>query len=286
MRPYVRCGRQTQALGSGLQGIDLARDDPCKGSPSRREEEDENGDKCNASFLGRLVIDDDIAHGVLTGGESAEEGYNELADTHADGTPEEKRATTKFVDGPETRKGGDDVDDGGDDLNREWVLDTGVLEVLGSVIEDEVDARQLLQGLKTHTSKLALEHGPTEAVEVAGLANAKLKFMVRLDLFQFCQNGRVVSRESSQPAERTSGFQLVSLLDQVSRGLREKRQAGDENESPGELDGDRDSIASGVVAVLRSVVYDIGQKQPDGNGKLICTHDGTSNPFRCRFTLV
>lgn len=141
---YVGCGSKTQGLGTGLERIDLTSDDPGKRTPGRGEEENVDGNKSDTGLLGCGIIDDDVTIGVLASSRGAKNSHNELTDAHTDGTPEEKWATTKLVDGPETGQGGHDVNDRGDDLDREGVADAGVLEVLGSVIEDEVDACQLL----------------------------------------------------------------------------------------------------------------------------------------------
>jgi hypothetical protein len=58
-----------------------------------------------------------------------------LANTHADGTEEEKVATTKLFNHVQTREGGSNVDTVRDDLGDKGVVKTGVREVLSSVVD-------------------------------------------------------------------------------------------------------------------------------------------------------
>lgn len=70
----------------------------------------------------------------------ADDGDDELADYHAEGTPQEQGPTTDLLDGPEGDWGGADVDDCGDHGQQEGVLDRAqLLEEGGTKVEDEVD---------------------------------------------------------------------------------------------------------------------------------------------------
>lgn len=66
-------------------------------------------------------MDNNCALRVLGGGSRAEDGDKELADGHADGTPEEERAAAKLIDGVETRQGGHDVNGVGNHLDDECI---------------------------------------------------------------------------------------------------------------------------------------------------------------------
>lgn len=210
---YVRRSRHTQALGARLQREDLARHDPRQGTPRAGEEENVEANKRDAGFLGRDVVHDDVAIRILARRQGSEHGDDELAHAHADGAPQQQRTTAYLVDGVETGEGGDDVDAGRDHLDGEGVLDARVLEVLGSVVEDEVDTRQLLQRLDAHTRQLALEHRAPEAVEVVGLADAHLVVVVRLDLLQLGFDGCVLGIEAAELAERSRRLVVLALLD-------------------------------------------------------------------------
>lgn len=84
------------------------------------------------------------------------DGHEIFADTHDSGTPKEKRTTTETLDTPNTGEGHTDVDNIGGDGDQEGVADTGVGEESSTVVEDEVDTRQLLPCLECDTSESTL----------------------------------------------------------------------------------------------------------------------------------
>lgn len=231
-------------------------------------------------------MDDDAAGGVLAGGCCAEDGDEELGDAHADGAPEEDGAAAPFLDGVEAREGGGDVNAVGDEADDEGVLEAGVLEELGAVVEDEVDAGELLQGLQAAAGQQALEDVALEAVDVAGFAEAELVLVVGLDLGQFLADGRVVGRQAPELAEGFGGALDVAIFDHVPGCIGKDQHAADENDGPGKLDSDGDAVAAGVIPVLGGVVDDGGQEETDGNGELVGTDDGSSDPLGGGFRLV
>jgi hypothetical protein len=101
-----------------------------------------------------------------------------------------------------------------------------VLEVLRAVVEDEVDARQLLQRLQQAARQQPLADSALEALDVARLADALLDVVVGLDLAQLLKEGRVVGRQAAQLAQRLGGLLRVALLDEEARGFRQEDQAG------------------------------------------------------------
>lgn len=81
----------------------------------------------------------------------------------------------------------------GDDRDNKWILEAGILEVLGAVVEDEVDTSQLLEGLKSTAGEKTLANSALEAVRVASFRNAHLIAVIGLNLSKFL-NKRWVSR--------------------------------------------------------------------------------------------
>jgi len=75
-----------------------------------------------------------------------------------------------------------------------------MLEVLSAVVEDEVDARHLLQRLEKTSSKQSLADGSLEAVEVRRLPEGQLIAVVRLDLTEFLEQCRMRRRQTSEAA--------------------------------------------------------------------------------------
>lgn len=90
-------GAHGEGLGTGLEGEDLAGDDPGKGTPGSGEEEDVDADESDGGLLSGEVLDVDDSIGGLACGNGTNNGNDELRDAHADGAPEEKRTTSPFV---------------------------------------------------------------------------------------------------------------------------------------------------------------------------------------------
>ena len=91
---------------------------------------------------------------------------DELREAHASSTDEEEAATTELVDEGQRADGDDGVDDVADDGDDEGVADAGLLEERRAVVEDEVDAGELLHRLEEDAGPCA------EAVAVLVVAEA------------------------------------------------------------------------------------------------------------------
>jgi hypothetical protein len=110
--------------------------------------------------------------------------------------------------------------------------------------------------------------------------------MVGLDLGELGDDGGVVHFHTTETSEGLSGFFVAVLLDQEARGFGEDQHADNEDDSPGELDGDGDTVATGVVTVLGGVVDDGGEEETDCDGELVCADDCTTDPFGRGLRLV
>lgn len=72
--------------------------------------------------------------------DSTNDGDDELADDHAESTPDEQGATTELLNGPEGDRGRADVDDGRNHADQEGVVDSvQVREEGGSEVKHKVD---------------------------------------------------------------------------------------------------------------------------------------------------
>ncbi|KAI6750233.1 hypothetical protein HG531_007498 [Fusarium graminearum] len=87
----------TERLGTGLEREDLASNDPSQRTPGRGEEEDVDTDERDSSLLASQTLDKDGSISILTSGKCTSHGHDELRDTHADSTPEEKRSRLEAV---------------------------------------------------------------------------------------------------------------------------------------------------------------------------------------------
>ena len=141
-----------------------------------------------------------------------------------------------MVAGVEAGKSGHHVDGGGDHRDDEGVADARVLEVLGSVVKDEVDTRQLLQGLDAHASELSLAHSATEAVDVAGLPEGELELVIGFNLPKFLRNGWVVFGEPAEFAEGDSCLVHAVALDEIPWCFGEQKHSHNQDDGPSKLD--------------------------------------------------
>jgi len=106
-----------------------------------------------------------------------------------------------------------------DNGNDERVIESSILEVLGSVVKDEVNTGQLLQTLEEATSHEALADVTLEAIEIRGFRQAHLVAVVGLNLGELLDESRVGDVETAELAESAGrGFVLV-LLDEVARSF-------------------------------------------------------------------
>lgn len=209
----------------------------------------------------------------------ADTSNDELADSHANSAEEQKRATTPSLNEVETRNSRGDVDGRSDHRDGERVRDAGTLEERGAVVEDEVDTSELLKSLEEASSRKTLAKVAAEAVEVGGLAQGHLVLVVGHDLTELLDNGWVVDVQSAESGERLGGTLGVATLDVHARSLRKDEHAEEDNQGPGELNGDWDAVAAGVIAVLGGVVDNCSNKKADSNGPLVSTNDGSTDLF-------
>jgi hypothetical protein len=152
-------GGETDTTGADGDREDLADDDPGTGTPGGGEEEDVDADEC-----------DEGAGGVGIVGKGSSNGTDdELADDHAESTPDKDSAAAETLNGPEGDGGRAHVDNGEDHGDQEGVLDgvQGLQEDSG-VVEDEVYTSPLLHHLQGSSEDRAAEIG-------AGLSETALE---------------------------------------------------------------------------------------------------------------
>ena len=110
--------------------------------------------------------------------------------------------------------------------------------------------------------------------------------MVRLDLGELLDQGRVADVEASQAREGLGRHLGLAPLDEEARRLGQDEHADDEDDGPGELDGDGDAVRARVVSVLGRVVDDGREHEADGDGELVAADDGAADPLGRRLGLV
>lgn len=271
-----------EGLGTDGEGEDFTADDPSGRAPGGSEAGDVDADKGDEDLLARGV-------GLADGGTG--DGDDQFADSHPGGTEDEKLAATDALHHPHARDSGCDVDDVGDDGEDEGVAagDTGGQEEGGAVVEDEVDTGELLPSLEGHAGSgteelLALAH--PEAVEVGCFTMRHFDVEVGLDVGELRADEGIVHVGAVKTCQGAGGVLGATLLDVPARGLGEDKHADGEDDCPGELDGDRDTVRARVGAVLGAVVGNGSDEKTDGDAPLVARDDGTTNPTRSALGLV
>ena len=171
-------GGETDTTRTDWQWEDLTNENPGARSPSAGEEEDEDGDEGNLGVDGGDVVGNSGSIwasadgvGLVEADGNTDDGDEELADQHTEGTPDKEWTTAELLNGVEGDWSRAHVDQGEDQGNQEDVVDgAGGLQEWSRVVEDEVDTSPLLHHLEGGTEDglaqvgVRLEDGAAEAV--------------------------------------------------------------------------------------------------------------------------
>lgn len=123
-------GGEGNTAGPDGQREDFTDHDPSAGTPGAGKEEDVDANESDHCTDGLSVA----AIGDTNNGD------NELADNHTQGTPKEQRTTSVSLNSVEGDGGGEDIDNCGDHADQEGVINCAeLLEESGTEVENEVD---------------------------------------------------------------------------------------------------------------------------------------------------
>ena len=209
------------------------------------------------------------------------DGNDELANQHAERTPDEQRTTAESFNGPEGDRGRADVDKSRNERDEEGVGNGAeLLEECGTVVEDEVDTSPLLHHLKRSAKDGAAQVGvglPEAAaeavepgVEVIALRNdLELILVVGNDFGKLLLNILGINRLATETGEHVGSTIELASLDEVTWRLRQEKQANAKDESPEHLNGHRDAVGAGVEAILGAVVHAGCKQNTNGNAELV-----------------
>jgi len=268
--------------GTDWQREDLTNHNPGTRSPCAGEEEDvdaDEGDHSRDSLVVFSISDSD-------------NGDQELADNHAQSTPQKQGTTTNLLNGVEGDRGRADIDNGGDHGDEEGVLDRAKLGEEGSTeVEDEVDTSPLLhhleRGTKNSTTDIAvgMEDVSTEAVEPAVEVtilrnNLHLIEEVGFDLVDLSLDVLRVLGLATDTSKRMNGLFLLALADVETRGFRKDEKTNSEDNSPKHLESDGNAVGARVGTVLSAIVNTRGKHETDSDAELVTGHDSTTNLAR------
>lgn len=289
---------QSNTTRSDRQREDLTNDNPGTGTPGGGEEEDEDGDESNLSVDGGNVVGNvlgrvaGIGVGLVETNGNTNDGDQELTDKHTKSTENEDSTATKSLNGPERQRSGADVDQGEDQGDQEGVADgAGRLEEGSGVVEDEVDTSPLLHHLERGTedgsSQVRLA-GPERTLEAVGPGaepggggdQGTLVLLVGDNLSKLVLDILRVLRLASDTGQGVDSLLDLTLLDEVTGRVGEEEQTATENQSPGELNGDGDTVGASVVVVLGAVDNARGEQDTNGNAELVTSNESTTDLAR------
>jgi hypothetical protein len=146
---------------------------------------------------------------------------------------------------------------------------------------------KLLEDLKTTSDKDSVAVASLENIGVTGSSsNAKLVVVVALDLIKLRLDGFMGWVQLAKPGERLQGTIVIALLDQITGGLWQDHHTTSKDGSPDELNGNWNSVRAMIGAVVSGLIDTSSQKKTDGDGKLVGTNNGSSDPFWRRLRLV
>ena len=287
-------GNTTRTNG---QREDLTDEDPGTRTPGSGEEEDEDGDEGDLSVDGRDVAS---AGGTISEGDglvetngNTDDGDKELADQHAKSAVQQKCATAELLHTVEGERSGADVDQGEDQGDQEGVGDgASRLEERCGVVEDEVDTGPLLHHLERGTEDglakvgVGLEEGTLETVGPARDPATSgdefaLVLLVGNDLseLKLDQAGEVSVRgvDTTDLHQGLASILGAATLDEVARRVGQAGDTTTENNTPGELDTDRNAVLASVTAALDAVVDAGGKQKADSNAELVAGDERTTD---------
>ena len=96
-----------------------------------------------------------------------------------------------------------------------------------TIIEDEVDAGQLLKRLQSHASKEPLADWLLEAGDIGRSSNSHLILVICLNFGELFKKSRMIDGESPETCKRFGSFVVSALLDKVSRSFGQDQHATD-----------------------------------------------------------
>ncbi|KAG7862983.1 hypothetical protein KL939_000302 [Ogataea angusta] len=276
-QPVGRLG-DTHTLLSNSQWVGFRNNDEDTWTPRGGEEEDVQTREEDHGVSHALVrIHAELALVQNLGTDGCED---DQADAHTDTTADQSESSSETVNNKQRADGGGKVDNTKNNRGLERVGQTHRLENGGTVVEEIVVTRQLLQRLQDHTNKQSVEDlwltgeqlaprcGTGLALDLDGVQNNSGlvldKFRVDFDLVDL--------------GDRVLGVLESVMLDQVSWRLRHERHTEDHQQGPGKTQAQWNSPLSRVgVVVVRTVGRAVTKEDTKSDHKLEVGNESTSN---------
>lgn len=225
----------------------------------------------------------------LTTSSDTNDTDDELADEHAKSTVDQDWATAILLNDVEGERGRANVDDGGNDLGQEGIVDGAeLLEESGTEVEDEVDTSPLLHHLERSTQDGSAEIGAgvekstLEAVEPGAEVtilwdDGHFVLVVGNNLSEFLLDVVGSLGLATETGQDLSSLLEVALLYEVTWGLWEEDKSNTEDQGPEHLERNRNAVSTSVQSLLGAVVDARSEKETDGDAELIAGDQSTTN---------
>ena len=209
------------------------------------------------------------------------------ADGHPGTTDHQTGAATKVLDNVETRQGHTKVNGTKNDLGDVTVVETGGGENRVTVVEDEVCARELLQGLQSNTKKSTVEHtGASDNLVPGSNTSSALLLELILHVLHFLDDNAVVNLNTIELSHDLAGLVNTAKTVSVTGGLGQEKSSETQDQWPSETDAHGDSPRGSGLDRLGTVVDDIRDEDTKGDEKLEGRDHGTTDLAGCSFGLV
>ena len=220
---------------------------------------------------------------------NTDDADEELADEHTKGTTDQDGAAAELLNSPKGEGSRADVDQVEDEGDEEGVGDgSSGLEEGSRVVEDKVDTSPLLHHLERGTEDGAAKVGlglPETSLEAVGPAaepgsrgdKGTLILFVGNDLSDLTLNVLGLSGLTTDTGQSSNGGLDVTALDEVAGRVGQEEETGGEDDSPGELNANGDTILAGVAVVLGSIDDNRGEENTDGDAELVAGNKSTTN---------
>lgn len=256
---------------------------------SNSETDNEQASRSNHGATGAGAGDSVGVIGVVVGvqREGTQGGEDDEPREHPETTNNHGDTATKLLADIQTAESGGDVDGTQDHGSNVGVGDTDGIEDLGSVVEEEVGASQLLQGLQSHADEDTTEHsrGSEDLVPLL-LATGLLSLEVLTDVTEGILHFGVLLRNLRDESESLGGLDGTTTAELPTGRLAHDKHTHSHDGGRNEADTHGDAPGSRRLDALRAVVHAVGDKDTESNEQLVGRNEGTANLARSGLGLV
>ena len=147
---------------------------------------------------------------------------------------------------------------------------------------------KLLQDLKSYAREHSLPLTMSKAVQVTAATSSEchLVLVAGIDLVHLLSDSRMIGSQSANLGQGSNGSGPIPALDAVPGSLGKEMHSHDENEREEKLEPNRNPVRAGIGPFMSGIVDNGREKDADGDGKLICTHNEPTDPFGSGLGLV